>query len=235
MQKYTKTVKKLRAIRALGFVKTHRKGPTGIGKTLEDLLGIDENNIAGPDNSLFELKSARKNSPSMLTLFTKSPLPFGANSILLKEFGYPSKKPNENKELHTTVQFSKYNSLKGKKGFTLRIRDEKILLVSSKGKILGYWDKKTLRYRFEKKYPRLLYVKAEVRGRGADEEFWFDEAWFLWDFDFELFIDLVKHDVVLVDVRIGQYPDGRPHDHGTGFRVLPDKLDMCFKHRKRII
>jgi len=35
----------------------------------------------------------------------------------------------------------------------------------------------------------------------------------------------------LVDIRIGQYPDGRPHDHGTGFRVLPDKLDLCFSNR----
>lgn len=27
-----------------GWIKTHRSGPTGIGKTLEDLLGIPENN-----------------------------------------------------------------------------------------------------------------------------------------------------------------------------------------------
>ena len=29
--------------------KTHRKSDTGIGKTLEDLLGIKENNIASPN------------------------------------------------------------------------------------------------------------------------------------------------------------------------------------------
>ena len=33
----------------MGWVRTHRSGPTGIGKTLEDLLGIQENNIDGPD------------------------------------------------------------------------------------------------------------------------------------------------------------------------------------------
>jgi len=32
----------------MGFIKTHRTGYTGIGKTLEDLLGIIENNISGP-------------------------------------------------------------------------------------------------------------------------------------------------------------------------------------------
>ena len=41
--------KKLRKIKALGFVKTHRKGDTGVGKTLEDLLEIKENNIPLPD------------------------------------------------------------------------------------------------------------------------------------------------------------------------------------------
>ena len=33
-------------IKGLGFVKAHRKGPTSIGKTLEDLLGIEENCIS---------------------------------------------------------------------------------------------------------------------------------------------------------------------------------------------
>lgn len=41
----------------MGWVKTHRAGPTGIGKTLEDLLGIQENNIDGPDFGDYELKS----------------------------------------------------------------------------------------------------------------------------------------------------------------------------------
>lgn len=51
----------------MGWVKTHRAGPTGIGKTLEDLLGIQENNIDGPDFGDYELKSCRINSNSMLT------------------------------------------------------------------------------------------------------------------------------------------------------------------------
>ncbi|PIY60515.1 glycosyl hydrolase, partial [Candidatus Woesearchaeota archaeon CG_4_10_14_0_8_um_filter_47_5] len=79
------------------------------------------------------------------------------------------------------------------------------------------------------------YVKAESRGRGIREEFWFDEAWFLWNFSFDNFVRLVREDVIKTDIRIGQYPDGRPHDHGTGFRVMPNKLELCFEHRQRII
>jgi len=76
----------------MGYIKTHRIGDTGIGKTLEDLLGISENNIAGPDFDIYELKSARKLTSSMLTLFTKVPQPKGANKTLLELFGYRARK-----------------------------------------------------------------------------------------------------------------------------------------------
>ena len=71
---YPEIKRKLKEVKEMGYIKTHRAGNTGIGKTLEDLLGIEENNIPGPNATMIELKSARKNAMSMLTLFTKSPL-----------------------------------------------------------------------------------------------------------------------------------------------------------------
>lgn len=68
--------KKIEQIKKMGYVESHRAGPTRIGKTLEDLLGITENNIAGPDFSIYELKAMRKDSVSVLTLFTKAPMPW---------------------------------------------------------------------------------------------------------------------------------------------------------------
>ena len=54
-------------------------------------------------------------------------------------------------------------------------------------------------------------------------------------FDFENFLKLLREGTLLVDIRIGQYPDGRPHDHGTGFRIMPDRLDQCFSDRKKVL
>ncbi|NQE05860.1 hypothetical protein C5S32_08315 [ANME-1 cluster archaeon GoMg1] len=88
MKGYLELVSRLKELKSIGYIKTHRTGNTGIGKTLEDLLGIEENNIPGPNAEMIELKSARKNARSMITLFTKSPLPGGANSVLLQRFGY---------------------------------------------------------------------------------------------------------------------------------------------------
>ncbi|MCA6072532.1 MAG: MvaI/BcnI family restriction endonuclease [Endomicrobium sp.] len=42
-------VVKFKQIKKMGFIPTKRNGTTGIGYTLETLLGITENNIANPD------------------------------------------------------------------------------------------------------------------------------------------------------------------------------------------
>jgi len=230
---YPKLVKKIKAIKEMGYIKTHREGNSGIGKTLEDLLGITENNIPGPNAAMIELKSARKNVSSMLTLFTKSPLPPVANSLLLEKFGYEGK--HGRKRLETTVNAVKYNQLKGKPGFKIDIQKDRVNLITTKNEITAYWDKETLKNSFEGKLAKLLYVKAETKDSGSNEEFWFNEAWLLSGFDFDSFVQLLKEGTILVDIRIGQYPDGRTHDHGTGFRVFPDKLDLCFSHREKIM
>ncbi|MEM3400017.1 MAG: MvaI/BcnI family restriction endonuclease [Candidatus Micrarchaeia archaeon] len=235
MRGYEDLVIKLKEIKQKGYIKTHRAGNTGVGKTLEDLLGITENNIPGPNAKMIELKSARKKTKSMLTLFTKSPLPKKANSILLQRYGYFSRGSNNKKELHTTVNAIDYNTIRGKSGFKIKIKHGRVELVSKTGEVLGYWDKETLKTTFERKLPKLLYVKADCRGTGRNEEFHFNEVWLLSGFDFDNFLKLLKEGKILVDIRIGQYPDGRVHDHGTAFRVLPDKLDLCFSHRERIV
>ena len=233
MKTFEELVDGIKELKKRGFIKTHRSGNTGIGKTLEDELGIEENNFAGPDGITTELKSGRKNSPSMLTLFTKSPDPHGINSELLKSFGYPG--TNGKLHLHTTVNAVEFNTLKGKTGFKIEIKDDKVNLVSKNKNLVPYWKKETLQKSFEKKYTELLYVKAESRLSGSNEEFHFNEAWLMKGFDFDNFIKLLKNGEIKVDIRIGQYSDGSPHDHGTGFRVFPDKLDLCFKKRKQVV
>lgn len=45
-------------------------------------------------------------------------------------------------------------------------------------------------------------------------------------------MELLKAGKVFVDLRIGQYPDGRTHDHGTGFRIRECDQDALFnKHQ----
>jgi len=123
----------------------------------------------------------------------------------------------------------------GKNTLKINIINDRIELVSVEGETLGYWTKDVLEKRFRKKFPALLYVKADCSGSGADEKFWFNEAWLLKGFNFEAIKELIKEGVIRIDIRIGQYPDGRPHDHGTGFRIFEDKFDECFKERRKLL
>ena len=235
MKRCSKFIEDLKKVEEIGFIKTHRSGNTGIGKTLEDLLEIEENNIAGPNGHQTELKSARKGSPSMLTLFTKSPMPEKINTKLLERFG--RRLDNSRKKLHTTINAVSKNTLYGKDGFKIDVHDTRVDIIHSDYGFMPtpYWEKQELEKAFIRKYPKnLLYVKADYRSKGRDEEFHFNEAWLMHGFDFDNFIKLLNDGKILVDVRIGQYPDGRTHDHGTGFRVLPDNLDLCFIDRKKV-
>ena len=143
MQKRTLTqIKKaLQKLSEKGWIKSNRLHNTGIGKTLEDYLGITENNIALPDFGVMELKSQRLKTLSMMTLFTKSPEGI-TNAEIRKRFGYPDPEFPKIKILHQTISGGKRNGM----GFQATI-DEKQgkLLILKKGKLLGYYSLTFLR------------------------------------------------------------------------------------------
>lgn len=239
LKTFNEIVKSLDKIKKQGYHKTIRSGNTGIGATLEHLLEIPENNIAGPNGHQTELKSRRKHSSGMVTLFTKTPDPPKINSVLLKHYGYPSKNLPHQKNLHTTIYTQKFNTINNNESFKINMLPDKIEIVH-KNPIASipvpYWTKLSLEKAFLKKYPRwLLFVIADSRGNGKNEEFWFNEAYQLSGFSFTNFLKLLENQTIYVDIRIGLYPDGRPHDHGTGFRIQHDKLDQCFSSRTRVL
>ena len=89
------------AVKQKGFVTSHRRNNTGIGKTFEDLIGVEENNIDAPDLLGYEIKSHREKAESYVTLFTKAPsFPLHANQQLLEQFGETK---NGRKRLHTST------------------------------------------------------------------------------------------------------------------------------------
>ena len=227
---------------AMGWIRTHRSGPTGIGKTLEDLLGIVENNIDGPDFGDYELKSCRLNSNSMLTMFTKTPQPQGAANTLRMTFGYSSNAyDNDEKVLHCTLSANHFVSIAGT-GRSLKIvcGPERISIIAEDGIEYAYWTLDQLKKAFEKKYKnKFVYAKAQSRGSGASEEFRFVEAYEVSGFSYEAFVDLLEHGKIYIDLRIGQYhggaKNGQTHDHGTGFRIKVNDQPLLFKINRKIV
>lgn len=224
-----------------GWVKTHRAGPTGIGKTLEDLLGIAENNIDGPDFGDYELKSGRQDAGSMLTIFTKTPLPRGSVKRLRAEFGYSSDVyDNEEKVLHATLSAKAFVKIANTdRCLRIECTDKKISIIDKTGKEWAFWTCEGLQKAFEKKYKnKFVYAKAMSRGEGAAEEFKFVEAYEVSGFSYESFVEMLKDGTVCVDLRIGQYhggpKNGQTHDHGTAFRIAEKNQYLLFKVKRKI-
>lgn len=240
-------VNEMRNIKSMGFVSTHRVGPTGIGKTLEDLLGISENSISSPDIGDVELKAARENSNSMLTLTTKSPDERRANTRLRSEYGYQteeSKELNSNLNiLHSTVNGCGFNNFNGSPYLKLTFQNDRVYLEHAIDGIIAYayWSEQTLIDAFKRKYPneRLYYVKADIKEVNGKESFHYTDAYFLEHFSPNKMMANLKSGIIDIDIRLGIYTKGslkgKAHDHGTGIRILPSKLELCFDTSEKIL
>ncbi len=230
-------IREFRNIKNLGWITTHRSGPTGIGKTLEDLLGIVENNADEPDFGDYELKSVRTNATSMLTMFTKTPEPSGSNGILLEKYGYTSSEVygNDSKVLHTTLSADGFTSVRGVNRLKISCKDDRIYFESQNGVENIFYQSETLRECFNRKYKgTFVYAYADSRGSGKKEEFNFIKAYAVSSYSYDDFAELLKQGIIKIDIRIGQYPDGRLHDHGTGFRIRECDQYLLFKNKKQI-
>ena len=225
---------KLKKINKMGFVAAHRTGNTGIGKTLEDLLGIKENNIPLHDIAgVAELKAYRKSAGSMLTLFTLEPQPPGGarDRFLLDNFGYSKRDNGRSKELHSTLSCKRYNN----QGLKLSVEELKVRVVGKRRRLNIFWDVVSLEKKFLDKLPALVYVLADTKVTRGKEYFHYNEAYVLSGFDFDSFKKMVKKDWIAVDFRMFYKPNGQVRNHGTGFRVKINKLYDCFETKVKLL
>lgn len=229
-------------VKNAGFIESHRAHNTGIGKTFEDLLNIVENNKQEVDYlDELELKSSRKVSKSLLTLFTKCPsFPKGANKKIKDKFGTPDKEFNLN-IIHTTISGNKFNTYKNKYGFKFKIdRKKKKMFVLIKNLINNkmidfecYYTFKDIREIVERKCKSIALVTAKNKHVGSKEFFHFEKAILLSKVTFEKFIKGIEEGAIYYDIRIGVYRSGKPkgksHDHGSGFRIKKNKISEIFE------
>ena len=229
-----KLKKQLKGIKEKGFIKTHRFHDNGVGKTLEDLLGIKENNFRLPDVGNVELKAKRIDSDSMLTIATKSPEPRGVNKVLFDKYKYRNKEGHFN--LHSTV----YGSRKNSQSFQV-IFEGKRLALKNKYKIEAYWSVSVFDDVLKVKSDKILLVLAETKGekKSPNEKFHYIEAYLLSDLNIKKFRSAIETDRLKIDIRIGIYRSGKNkgkgHDHGTGFRINKRDFLHLFDFFERLI
>jgi len=224
-------------IKNMGWIESHRKGNTGIGKTFEDLLDKKEDNLSLPDFKNIEIKSQRNASKSMITLFTKSPdYPLGVNTLLREKFGNISSKYNNKKILHTTINSKTFNTHISGNNFKISIDKKLKRLVlqvqdnQSKEIIYenAYWSFDNIQKALEHKLKYIAIVGADEKVENSKNYFKFTDIMLITGITLEKFLEALENGDIFIDIRIGVFNSeknkGKTHDHGTGFRIKLEKL-----------
>lgn len=242
MKTYTKEslVEALKDIRNQGWIPTGRKNNDGgVGNTLEDLLGIEENNLPLPNAAEWELKAQKKNTTSLVTLFHMEPSPRAFKfvpSILLPKFGWEhqeagGKYPLTEKSFRQTISASGFSN----RGFTVQVNrvDQKVLVIFDPSKIDSnahpewskyvsgqsmetqpYWGFDDLFYKVGTKLHNCFFVRAESKKMNGKLCFHYQEIFMLKTLDKNKLINAIENGDIYIDF------DARTgHNHGTKFRL----------------
>ncbi|MEP0861683.1 MAG: hypothetical protein HRF52_09640 [Ignavibacterium sp.] len=213
---------KFREIKEKGFVPSTRRGPTGIGHTLETLLGIFENNEAHPDIEGAELKAHRTKGNSLITLFTFNNKVWKMPPLeAVKKYGSLDKDGRQG--LYYTMSL-KPNSA----GLFLDVQQSEISIRHISGQVVATWKLQELAKRFMQKMPALIFVSAFTEERDGIEYFHFYRAQFMKGTSPELLADQFREENILVDLRLHD-KGTMARNHGTGFRTYEDKLPLLFQ------
>ena len=221
---------RLSEINQMGYVVSLRRGNTGIGYTLETLLGLEENNLKTPDFGDVELKSQRKGVNNRVTMFTFNR---GVWKIkqreLIERYGYID--TNGRPSLYCTA-----NSKPNNQGLLVKVEQETVKLYHLDGSLVAEWPGERLIDRFRSKMPALIIVNADTRvNSDRKEEFWFNEAYLLTDPNEDNLLDLIKQDIIIVEVRMHLRENRIVRNHGTGFRIAERFWNLCFGNREKLI
>lgn len=250
MEIYTKEelIENLEKIKEKGWIPNARPGNVGgIGNTLEDLLGIEENNLPIPNAAEWELKCQRIGSSSLTTLFHMEPSPRALRfvpNIFLPLYGWEHHTiPNEMSFRQTINGLSRTD-----RGFKVVIdRNARKILISFNSDVvttrhsdwlksveervgLGelnpqpFWGFNDLYHKAGTKLLNCFYIRAEEKREGGNEYFWYRDIIILQEFSFDNFLKAIDEGFLLVDF------DARTgHNHGTKFRLRQDKLPYLYE------
>jgi len=241
-------IKELKKIALKGWIPNARPGNAGgVGNTLEDELGIEENNLPIPNAAEWELKCQRLETTSLTTLFHIEPSPRAlkfVSKIFLLQYGWPHEKagakyPAKEMSFRQTI----HGGARSDRGFMVDVDSEsRRVLISFDAKSVDarhsewlnkvrvkaglaeldpqpYWGFDDLFHKAGTKLLNCFYAQAAVKRESGREFFKYEKISMLQKFSLEKFLSALKNGSVLVDF------DARTgHNHGTKFRLRQNKL-----------
>jgi hypothetical protein len=229
-------LEKLVKVSAMGFVESMRHGPTGVGFTLETLLGISANSSRNPDYKGIEIKSGRVasngRSRNRSDLFSKVPnwkLSTLKSSLeILNAYGYFS-------EAEQRVQL--YCTMKNRpnpQGLYIQLDSSgdrvENLAVGANGAIepVAVWVLSDLENDLAAKHRETFWVKAQRREVRGVEEFHYKAVTHTRSPLVNNFGLLVETGKIELDYTMHVNPNGKARDHGYKFKIWPHDFGLLF-------
>lgn len=237
--------KEFEKIKKRGYIESTRSGPTGIGKTFEDLLGKKEDTLGLPDYHGIEIKTKRGYNKQYITLFNC--VPKGENEYEIKrlrdKYGYPDRFLKNYKVLSARVYANRAQIIANKYLFKLKVdREREKLFLAITGKqfddfeMTTYWDFKTLKEKLETKLSYLAFIKAWPNRINGKEHYKYYDIEFFKLKGFDNFINLLESGAISVNFDIGICRSGenigKIKDHGTSFGIKESDLNSLFERIK---
>ena len=248
-----KLIQKFKELKNKGWILGGRQGNVGgVGNTVEDFLGIKENNLPIPNAAEWELKCQRADTSSLTTLFHMEPSPralkFVPNVLLLK-YGWKhqeagTKYPENEMSFRQTISCT----TRSDRGFKVVIdRKNRKVLISFDAKAVSprhkdwlesvkkhvglnelnpqpYWGFDDLFHKAGTKLLNCFFVKAEVKRIDGKEYFKYSDIKMLQKFSLGRFISAIENGNIYVDF------DARTgHNHGTKFRMKQDRWPELYE------
>ncbi|MCX6777379.1 MAG: MvaI/BcnI family restriction endonuclease [Candidatus Micrarchaeota archaeon] len=240
-------IERLVKIRDMGWIENKRPGNAGgVGNTIEDLLGIEENNLPIPNAREWELKCQRSNTTSLLTLFHMEPSPRALRfvpQIFLPKYGWPHELagrdyPKGEMSFRQTINCT-HTSDRGFKVVVDREQNKVLVTFDSNGisqenaswydslrnrgvgelNPVPYWGFDDLHHKAATKLLNCFYILADSKKENKKEYFSYKTIRILKDFSFDNFLKTLENGHIFVDF------DARTgHNHGTKFRIKADKI-----------
>jgi len=233
--------KKFCEIREMGYVKSVRKGSTGIGVTFEKLIGKNEENFELPDFYGIEIKTTRAYSKSKISLFNAVPTgsSFYETKRIRDTYGYPSKRDKNLKCIYACVVGNASRKVGLWYYFKLKVdrKNERVVLqIFDYNHILvddsTYWDFGILKEKLLRKLQVLALVNAWTNQKDGVEYFKYYKMNIYLLKGFDTFIDMLENGKIEVVFKIDSYVDekryGNVDSTGVTFAIHKEYLEDLF-------
>ncbi|MCI8794949.1 MAG: MvaI/BcnI restriction endonuclease family protein [Bacilli bacterium] len=236
-----KLKKKFLEIKRMGYVESTRSGPTGIGKTFEDLLGKDEDSRSDPDFYGIEIKTKQFYSIRDTTLFNLTPTGKEGYEIphLVNAYGYPDRILKNKKVLIATAYGNCLNCVAAKYLMGLEVdyknRIIRLKILNMNMDVIEddvYWEFDAIEERLCRKLKYLAVINASKKKVDGKDYYHYKNINFYKLKDFFVFLKLIEMGIICIEFHIGVFRDGTKkgeiHDRGTSFRIKESNLLYLF-------